>query len=345
MNAPATDYIIRPARAGDIDAFVELKDLAGPGFTSLAIPNEQLEARLGTSAADYRAAIETPNEERYFLALEHRASKRIAGMAQVKASIGVTKPFFNYRVLRIAQASAAAARRFDLDVLALVNEFTGCAEVGSLFVRREHRLGGVGRALAQARYMLIATAPDRFGERVVSELRGVITPEGTSPFWDHLGAPFFKMSFAEADKLSATSDNQFILDLMPKYPIYVDLLHPDARAVIGRCHPEGEGARKLLAEEGFRYDGVIDIFDGGPVMTAPRDAIRTRRDARMRVLRHGDVTSGVLGLVARQPFSHFSCAPALIADGGDSVRVSAETLHALGCSDGDEALVWTANAA
>ena len=150
MNAPATDYIIRPARAGDIDAFVELKDLAGPGFTSLAIPNEQLEARLGTSAADYRAAIETPNEERYFLALEHRASKQIAGMAQVKASIGVTKPFFNYRVLRIAQASAAAGRRFDLDVLALVNEFTGCAEVGSLFVRREHRLGLAPRRLVRA---------------------------------------------------------------------------------------------------------------------------------------------------------------------------------------------------
>jgi arginine N-succinyltransferase len=338
MKPAVTDYVIRPAMPGDIDAFRELKSLAGPGFTSLAVPDDELEARLAASVADFAADIRAPNEEHYFLAMAHRETRAIVGMAQVKASIGVSKPFFNYRVLRIAQASAAAKRRFDLDVLALVNEFTGCAEVGSLFVRAEHRRGGVGRALAQARYMLIAAAPERFGPRVIAELRGVIDEGGVSPFWEHLGRTFFKMTFEEADRLSATSDNQFILDLMPKYPIYADLLHPDARAVIGKCHRDGEGARKLLADEGFLYDGVIDIFDGGPVMTAPRDAIRVRREAKRRAIRASDAGGGALGLVARTPFSHFLCAPALLNAAGEGVVVDRGAFDALG--GGAQALVW-----
>ncbi len=44
-----------------------------------------------------------------------------------------------------------------MDVLIGVNDFTGCTEVGSLFVRPEHRAAGIGRALAQCRYMLMAT--------------------------------------------------------------------------------------------------------------------------------------------------------------------------------------------
>jgi arginine N-succinyltransferase len=340
MTAPASDYVVRAARGADIDDFIRLKGLAGLGFTSLAVPDDTLAARLTDSARNFSAPLTAPGEERYFLALEHRPTRAIVGMGQVKASIGLTKPFFNYRVLRIAQASAAAARRFDLDVLALVNEFTGCTEVGSLFVQAEHRRAGVGRALAQARYMLMAAAPDRFGARVISELRGVISDEGVSPFWEHLGRPFFRMSFMEADQLSATTDNQFILDLMPKYPIYVDLLPREARDVIGQCHRDGVGAQKLLTEEGFRYDRVIDIFDGGPVMTAPLAAIRTRRSARLRPARAGAPASAVSGLLATPAVGAFRCAPAAIDDRGDHVVVTPDALAAIGAQDGGPALVW-----
>jgi arginine N-succinyltransferase len=35
----------------------------------------------------------------------------------------------------------------------------------------------------------------------------------------------------------------------------------------------------MLEEEGFVYDRYIDIFDGGPTVTAPTDRIRTVREA------------------------------------------------------------------
>jgi len=335
-------YVIRPVRESDLPAFCELRTLAGPGFTSLQASDAALEERLVKSAATFAADLSEPGaDQRYLLVLEHRESATLAGVASVKACVGEQPPFYNFRVLRIAQASAAASRRFDMEVLILVNDFTGCSEVGSLFVKAEHRVGGVGRMLAQARYLLMAAAPQRFAPSVVSELRGVVDADGKSPFWEHLGRHFFKMSFPEADTMSATTDNQFILDLMPKYPIYADLLPQEARDVIGKCHPAGEGALKLLQWEGFRYEHVVDIFDGGPLVTAPRDSIRTFRESRRLPLKRADhVARPVRALLAKPSIAAFRCVSANIAVHDGVAHAGAGVHETLGLQDGETALIW-----
>ncbi|MEO5578171.1 MAG: arginine N-succinyltransferase, partial [Sphingomicrobium sp.] len=68
---------------------------------------------------------------------------------------------------------------------------------------------------------------------------------------------------------------QFIADLMPKTPIYVAMLPDSARSVMGQPHPTGRAALRMLENEGFHYDSYIDIFDGGPTVTAATDKIRT----------------------------------------------------------------------
>jgi arginine N-succinyltransferase len=334
----AADYVVRAATQADLAGLIGLRALTGPGFTSLAINDGLLSERVALAVRSFAAAIGAPGEERYLLILEHLPSGQIAGLAQVKATVGSAQPFFNFRLLQIAAASAAARRRYDMDVLILVNECAGCSEVGSLFVRSEHRVHGLGRLLSRARYMLMAAEPNRFAHRVVSELRGFFTPEGVSPFWQALGRHFFRMEFEEADHLSATTDNQFILDLMPKYPIYVDLLAPEAQGVIGQCHPEGEGARRLLEQEGFRYDRVVDIFDGGPLLTAPRNTIRTVRKARMMRAREG-ATGEALALLANPDVRSFRCvmAPARLAE--EEVILPGETLRRLGVAPGGKVLV------
>jgi arginine N-succinyltransferase len=35
----------------------------------------------------------------------------------------------------------------------------------------------------------------------------------------------------------------------------------------------------MLEEEGFSFDRYVDIFDGGPTVTAPTDSIRTVRES------------------------------------------------------------------
>lgn len=340
----ASGYIIRAAGPQDFADFQQLRDLAGPGFTSLMLDDKSLLQKLELAAQSFASDVSAPDKERYLLALEHRKSGRVVGCCQVKATIGASPPFFNFRVLKVAQSSHAAQRRFDLDVLILVNEFTNCSEVGSLFVRPEHRAGGVGKSLAQTRYMLIAAAPQRFNERVVSELRGVVSADGVSPFWEALGKHFFQMSFSEADKLSATTDNQFILDLMPKYPIYADLLPPEARAVIGECHADGGAARRMLEWEGFRFDSVVDIFDGGPLLSVSRDAIRTAREARRLVVKADDkIVNARRGLIADPNVHAFRCAPARIAVQDNVAHAPPDALAALGMEDGAEALIWVSD--
>ncbi|NJK42607.1 MAG: arginine N-succinyltransferase, partial [Aquincola sp.] len=163
-----------------------------------------------------------------------------------------------------------------------------------------------------------ATQPKRFREQVVSELRGVVSPDGVSPFWEAIGRHFFRMDFAEADKLSAITDNQFILDLMPQHPIYIDLLPADARAVIGQCHKDGEGARSLLNWEGFTFSNVVDIFDGGPLVSAPRDHIRTKRESRLvRVRADDNIAPAKRALMAVPRMQDYRCAQARVAVDAD----------------------------
>jgi arginine N-succinyltransferase len=341
----APNYVLRAAGPADLEGFKQLREIAGPGFTSLMLDDRAMAEKLALSEASFASPVATAGAERYFIALEHIETGQLAGCCGVKATIGEKPPFFNFRMITEAQSSAVVGKRFDMQVLIGVNDFTGCSEVGSLFLRPEHRAGGVGRALAQSRYMLMATAPRRFRERVVSELRGVVLADGTSPFWEAVGRHFFRMDFAEADKLSAITDNQFILDLMPQHPIYVDLLPDAARAVIGQCHKDGEGARRLLEWEGFTFSNVIDIFDAGPLMSAQRDHIRTLREARrMRLEAAPDVSHGRRALIAAADLSGFRCVPARAAAANGVAGVTPAVFAALRLDAGAEALVWVDDA-
>ncbi len=340
-----SDYVVRAAGPSDFEGFQELREIAGPGFTSLMLDDTALAEKLALSEQSFAAEVAAPGPERYFLALEHVTSGALVGCAGVKATIGKLPPFFNFRKITEAQFSAVVDRRFDMDILIGVNDFTGCTEVGSLFVRPEHRAGGVGRALAQSRYMLMAGAPHRFNSRVVSELRGVVSPDGVSPFWEAVGRHFFRMDFSEADKLSATTDNQFILDLMPQHPIYIDLLPAEARAAIGRCHKDGEAARRLLEWEGFRFSNVVDIFDGGPLLTAERDHLRTLRESRrVRVRPAAESGARRRALVAAPQTRAFRCAPARVAIADGVAQIDPAAMAALRLNDGDEALIWVSDA-
>jgi arginine N-succinyltransferase len=150
------------------------------------------------------------------------------------------------------------------------------------------------------------------------------------------------MEFPEADRLSAATDNQFILDLMPKYPIYAELLPAEAQAVIGRCHPDGEGARRLLEWEGYRYADVVDIFDAGPLMTAPRDHVRTVREARRRTARVVDrlAEPARRALLSAPDPGAFGCVAARAILDGEAVRITAAAADALGVETGASLIAW-----
>ena len=337
MKSP---YVLRAAQLSDFDQFYEMAIESGPGFTSLPDDADILRQNLEKAVASFSGQLDQPEYGKYLMMLENLETGELAGCSAVKAGVGIKSPFFNYRIITLAQASQEADRRFDMDALILTNEFVGCTEVGTLFLRPQHRGGGVGRLLAQSRYLLIKTRPEWFGEKVIAELRGVVSQNGDTPFWECLGRHFFKMSFTEADQLSATTDNQFIVDLMPKYPIYVDLLPDEAREVIGRCHTEGVPAYKLLEWEGFKVEKVVDIFDGGPIMQVSRDMVRTARESRVMELELGAAT-GSTGIAARTDLENFrSCLIEGAVIGEQRFMTNQETLDKLQLKRGDRARIW-----
>ncbi len=334
--------IVRPARADDIDAFYELAELSGPGFTSLPVDRERLEETIASSVTTLSNPREMDDSDHFLLMLEDDDG-RVRGCAAVKPKTGLKKPFFNYKILRVSQVSSVIGRRFDTDILMLVNEYAGCTEVGTLFLHPDARGGGNGTLLAKSRYLLIAAAPERFASNVVAELRGVVDEKGRSPFWEHLGVKFFNMTFGEADHLNAISDNQFILDLMPKYPIYLELLHPDARGVVGHVHPDGQAAMKLLEAEGFRYDRVVDIFDAGPLVSAPRNDIRTVRESRLFTVHIADDGQKLPhdAFVSTDVLNRFGVTRARAHIKGDRVTLTASDAERLKVSAGDQTRVWS----
>ncbi|MBL4596921.1 MAG: arginine N-succinyltransferase [Robiginitomaculum sp.] len=327
---------VRPIQASDKDDFFELAELSGLGFTSLPNDPELLQSRIHFSEESFAKAIEEPGEEGYLLVLEDMTSGKVAGTSAVKVGIGISRPFFSYKLFSISQVSPSTKGRFDMELMILVNEYAGATEVGTLFVRPEFRGGGRGSLIARARYLLMATELKRFSRNVLSELRGVFHEDGTCPFYEHLAKKFIHMDFAEADHLSSITDQQFILDLMPKYPIYVDLLPEEAQAVIGKTHHEGVGARRLLENEGFRYERVIDIFDGGPTMSAPIDSLLTVKRSQTLQIKAGKAGS-VRGLISNERFEKFRACAGMVAPVHEDgiLVVEPQILDALEVIEGD----------
>ncbi len=330
---------IRPAQPGDLEALVELATLSGPGFTSLPLNEAALSARLKLSADSFAGHC-PPGKAWYTLMLEDADSGRVDGVASVRAAIGVERPHFSFRVMTVAQHSPATQTRFDHRILVLVNECGGCTEVGSLFLRPEARSGGAGALLARARYLLIAADPGRFSPMVMAELRGWIGTDGSSPFWDGVSSKFFRLPFTQADRMVMSTDGQFIADLAPRHPIYVELLAADTAAVIGRCHRDGEAALAMLEKEGFARSGLVDVFDGGPTLLCPRDRIATVVGARrMRACIDPDARTGIAHCLSSAAIREFRALRADVASEGDHLLIKGEAAELLKIRNGDVLLV------
>ena len=333
--------VVRPAGPADLDHLLELAILSGPGFTSLPEDPDQLAERLDLSRDSFGGALD-PQQRWYTLMLEETETGDVDGVGSVKAAVGLNRPFFSFRVVTNTQSSPSLGIKLEQKTLVLVNECTGWTEVGSLFLKADRRKGGAGRLLSQSRYMLIGAEPDLFADTVLAELRGVFTPDGACPFWDHVAHKFCPLEFDEADRMTGSTDKQFILDLSPRHPIYIDLLPEPARAVIGKVHPQGVPAMALLESEGFRPNGLVDIFDGGPTVTCERDNIRTVRDARrMTVAVAREVDAELPALISTASAANFRSVRQRAAIEGDTVILTTETAEALRVRAGDTVRVKT----
>lgn len=272
--------IIRPIREDDYANLFQIAEESGHGFTSLPVNEELLRNKIARSEQSFAKNIEQPGDEGYLLVLEDTKTGTVVGTSGIEAAVGMTDAFYHYHMGKVVHNSQTLNVYNTVDILTLCNDYTGKTEICSLFLREPYRQGSNGRLLSKSRFLFLAEHKQRFADTVLAEMRGVSDENGQSPFWQWLEEHFFSMDFPTADYLTGIGQKVFIAELMPKIPIYVNLLSKEAQAVIGKVHQQTKPAIQMLKSEGFCNRGYIDIFDGGPTVDAHIDNIKTVRTSR-----------------------------------------------------------------
>lgn len=331
--------IIRPMAARDFEALCHIAELSGPGFTSLTTDRDLLQSKMDRSLASFAAELDAPLDEQYLFSLENTETGDVGGCCGLESAVGMSEPFYNYRVGAIVHASRELGVYRKTPTLYLSNDYTGSSELCTLFLNPDFRGGGNGTLLSKSRFLFMADQAHLFNERVIAEMRGWSTHDGQSPFWDAVGRPFFDMDYAQADHLTAVSTKAFIAELMPRYPVYTTLLPADAQHVIGKVHPDTEPALRMLQAEGFRYQGCIDIFDGGAAVECLFADIRAIKNSCVRRVTIDDQAAarGSRLLLSNRRLADFRCVSDTAWAGADddTIAVTPLAADALGVSAGD----------
>ncbi|QIG54991.1 arginine N-succinyltransferase [Altererythrobacter sp. BO-6] len=333
-------FRLRAARADDLEPLYEMAKLTGGGFTNLPPDRKALGAKLERASTAFANDGDELADEQFVLVLENAETGAIRGTCQLMSKVGQRWPFYSYRLNTLTQYSQELDRTVRAELLSLVTDLEGSSEVGGLFLHPNERAGGLGLLLARSRYLFIKMHRSRFADRVLAELRGIIDERGGSPFWNGVAGRFFGMNFQEADYFNAINGNQFIADLMPKHPVYVAMLDDEARSVIGVPHPTGRAAMRMLENEGFHYEGYVDIFDGGPTMTARTDEVKSVAEAEARKISAIDLKEGERAIITAGRLASFrACFGARMVNEDGTIAIDSVAADVLDVKPGDT--VWS----
>ncbi|WP_130834889.1 arginine N-succinyltransferase [[Erwinia] mediterraneensis] len=327
--------VIRPVERDDLPQLLALASKTGGGLTSLPVDSATLQARIERSIQTWQDRLPRA-EQGYVFVLADSQENRAVGICAIEVAVGLQEPWYNFRVGTQVHASKELNVYANLPILSLSNDHTGSSELCTLFLDPDYRDGKNGYLLSKSRFLFMANFRERFMDRVVAEMRGISDEQGHSPFWESVGSHFFSMSFTQADFLSGTGQKTFIAELMPKHPLYLHYLSPEAQAVIGQVHPKTAPARAVLEAEGFRYRNYIDIFDGGPTLECDIDQIRAIRKSRLQQVDQGEPDVNLpLCLVANNDYHHYRAALLPADMRSDRIVLSAAQAEALKCQPGD----------
>jgi arginine N-succinyltransferase len=330
--------LFRSACHTDLDAIHYLAKEGGIGITTLSKDKEILAKRIHWATESFKKKVETPRNEYYLFVLENLSNNKIIGVSGIESYTGNETPFYSYKISKRTRVCRSLNIRTDYEVLNLVNDNQGRSEICTLFLDPAYRKSHNGLLLSKARFLFIAQNPQRFAPMIIAEMRGISDKNGISPFWENVGRHFFHLSFEEADRLTLATDKQFIADLMPRNPVYIKLLSPDAQKVIGQAHASTQAAMNILLKEEFRFNNYIDIFDAGPTLEAPLTKIKTIEDSRILNIKSiSDEVSSPLYLLANTELDFRATVDhVLVNENNDNCIISKKTAQILQVKNGDQ---------
>lgn len=276
--------VVRPVEYGDLDQLVALGELSAPGpggAHCMPVGRVALEQAVAASLSAFDTNVTEAGDQTYWFVLADSDGGKIAGCASLTALAGARATYFAFRRDVLRQASVDLSMSHDMPALTMGSDLSRHSHLGACYVRPGTAAEAVS-LLARARLLYAASAPHRFGGHFFATLPGY-SDGPRVPFWDAVGAHFFGMPIAQADALlGATRNHPAMVEMMPHYPIYLDLLPADAQEALGRCQPAAASVRDALMHEGFEGGRYAGLLDGGALLHARREQLRSfgaeRRD-------------------------------------------------------------------
>lgn len=324
-------WVVRAVQIEDLDALDALVQSATRGLTSLQLTRERLLDRVEHSVFAFSRTSMSPVGEPYVLVLANDETGELVGTSTIYTKTGGYQPFYAYQLTESFHQSEMLGVSHTRHSLQLQRIHDGPTEIGSLFLRGTFRRKGIGRWLSLSRFALIAMMPHRFADRVIAEMRGRADPEtGEVPFWKAVSGRFIPTDFSAVDSMSTVS-KQFIEEMMPMHPIYLDLLPEEICEGIGTVHDETVPALKLLKSEGFQETNLVDIFDAGPVVscrTREIDGVRRTTNVTVTEITDDEPTEEAKAILCSRA-GGFTSALADIEPFTDVVRIDRKTANSL----------------
>jgi arginine N-succinyltransferase len=291
-------FLFREALPDDEDAIFDL----ARHLNTLNLPPERsfIEQLLRRSLTSFRGTPDFDPGRRFLFVLENEEG-RVVGTSMIHAQHGdFDEPHVFFRVIceeRYADLVGPAGDHHEVHMvhtmLHLGQTYDGPTELGGLVLHPDLRghPDKLGRLLSLGRLVFVASYRGWFRDRLLAELLPPLYkgPGGAtrSPLWDALGSVFTGLTYEDADRLSRTSKD-FIWRLFPAMPVHASLLPEGVREIIGKVGPNTVGAQRMLERIGFKYQGRVDPFDGGPHLEANTDEVTVVRETRKYIPEIGE---------------------------------------------------------
>lgn len=330
--------VVRPVRSADLPALERLASSASPRLTNLPAHRDRLEERIARSRLAFSREVEFPGDEHYTFVLEDLHRDAVVGTATIRAQAGSREAYYTYRQETLIHASQQLNVRREVPTLSLSHEVSEASQLCAFSLDARYKGTSAESLLRRARLMFIAQYPERFAEILAMAFPGYLDGQGESPFWNSVGRHFFVRDYQEINYLAGVRSKSFIAEVMPQFPLYLALLTPQARAAIGREHPDHEQALAEMLGEGFLRSRHVDIFDAGPVVKGERERLASFRRAAwhpVRIRPAHTLPDAEPAMVANQQLEDFRCVVARYAlSPTGQLMLSAEHAGRLGVEEG-----------
>jgi len=322
-------FFIRQARLEDASTLLKLAKMVH--FINLPADLDIIQGKIRQSRQSFAGKAKERRERSFMFVLEDSETGNVIGTSSVIAQISWPgHPQVYFQVRRREHYSEDLQTGAVHVTLQLGEDISGPSELGGLILAPSYRghKEKLGSFLSLVRFHFIGLHPTWFDDRIMAEMMAPLTPDSRNTLWEYLGRRFINLSYAEADMFCQQS-KEFMTSLLPKSEIYISLLPAEARNLIGKVGKETEPAKKMLESLGFKYDGQVDPFDGGPYLRANIGDIALVRDTRSATYRGDAASYPARAFVSSHRDAEFRAVKCDVSIDGDSVAFPSEVADLL----------------